>query len=69
MDDRVWECVDEVVVVRGEEDVWVIGVEVIVEWVNGLEVKVVGGGMENERVGIREVDRGNDGRDVVGRGE
>ena len=39
-DDTVCHCLDELVVVRREQDVSLIGLQVIVECLNGLQVKV-----------------------------
>ena len=54
-DDTVGHGVDKLVVVRGEEDVAAEALQVVVESLDGLHVQVVGGGVEDEAVGIAEL--------------
>ena len=59
LDDTVCHCLDELVVVRREQDVSFIGLQVIVECLDGFQVKVVGRRIQNETVGITQLHTRN----------
>ena len=55
LDDAVCHCLDELVVVGREEHIALEEFQVVVEGLDGFEVEVVGGGVENEAVGIAQL--------------
>ena len=58
-DDTVCHCLDELVVVRREQDISFIGLQVIVECLDGFQVKVIGRRIQNETVGITQLHARN----------
>ena len=58
-DDTVCHGVDELVVVRGEEDIALKLDEVVVESLDALEVQMVRGRVENQAVGVLQLHTGN----------
>ena len=59
LDDAVGHGLDELVVVTAEEYVATVELQVVVERLDALEVEVVGGGVEDEAVGILKLHAGN----------
>ena len=57
--DAVGHSIDEFVVVGSKEYIALEGNEVVIEGLNGLQVKVVGRRIENETVGILELHTRN----------
>ena len=58
-DDTVGHGLDELVVVRSEEHITLIELQVIVECLDRFEVEVVGRRIENQAIGIAELHAGN----------
>ena len=59
LDDTVRNGLDELVVMRSEEHITLIELQVVVERLDRFEVQVVGWSVENQAVGIAELHAGN----------
>ena len=58
LDDAVGHGLDEFVVVRSEEHIALVELQVVVECLNGFQVEVIGRCIENQAVGIAELHTG-----------